>query len=112
MDKLIIIMTCFVWMFSSVPTENNMERKVCECQQAEYESPILDVREVWTLICQSSLKVQVEVKYVVGTKPPTTFYYTRTKDGVKKAGTLTLDRVRYMSDATYAVYIGYIYPVE
>lgn len=113
MNKIVTLAICITLTFIvSTPTGILEQNDYSFQQTSEKEIDILNVKEIYSINNQNSSKVKVEVKYVVGVKPPVTYYYTKTRNGITEAGTLTLDQIRYMSDATYAVYVGYIYPVE
>lgn len=81
-------------------------QQVCDVQE------IISVREITSLVDINALKVNAEVKYDVDVTPPTTFYYTKVQNGIRYGGTLNIVSIRYRSDANYALYSGYIYPLE
>lgn len=83
-------------------------QQVCDVQE------IISVREITSLslVDINALKVNAEVKYDVDVTPPTTFYYTKVQNGIRYGGTLNIVSIRYRSDANYASYSGYIYPLE
>ena len=57
-------------------------------------------------------KVKIRVMYEKGYNPPLTFYYTTIKNGVKHEGNLDIVSISNTKKATYAIYSGYIFPVE
>ena len=80
-------------------------------QTCDYQG-IIDVTEISMRYSPDASKVNVEVRYDVNVTPPMTFYYSTERNGVRYAGTLNIVSIRYRSDANYALYSGYIYPLE
>jgi hypothetical protein len=112
MNRFVAVMICVTILFSSIPSGHLNSQCESVSQQTNEES-IISLREIHSALETNSSKVKLEVKYPVGYKPPVTFYYTRTNEnGVKYGGTLTLDTIRIRDDATYALYIGYLAPIE
>lgn len=83
-----------------------------EIQQIYDYQGIIDVTEISIRYSPNASKVNVEVRYDVNVTPPMTFYYSTVRNGVRYGGTLNIVSIRYRSDANYALYSGYIYPLE
>ncbi len=113
MRKLIsaLIILIVVFAIGTTPIISNA-REIDSGVEQQIDSRIISVKEVFSFQNINSNKVNVEVKYDVSVTPPKTFYYTKTKKGVKYGGTLDIVSIRCRSDANYALYSGYIYPLE
>ena len=112
MNQFIALTMCVMMAFSEVPEVSSIGYNECGFQQASEGVDAISIREITNLIDLNSSRVRVEAKYDVNVTPPLTMYYMKMKKGVKYEGTLNLDHVMPRTDAIYAVYIGYIYPVE
>lgn len=112
MNKLVPIIVCFIMAFATIPGVNNTCRGGFEYRQEDENAEEIRVKEISSRWGQNSAFVTIEVMYEADATPPKTYYFTKTKWGVKHGGTLTLEGIRNRSDARYAIYSGYIYPIE
>lgn len=110
MERIIIFTVCISLVFSMILVPPSYAALQDETYY-NYEEPIIGIQELQPLFEINSSKVKLEVQYPANYKPPMTFYYTKTVNGVKYSGTLALDSIRYRETVTYAFYVGYIEPV-
>lgn len=113
MKKILLWMMCASMAFAKIPSSYLInETNETEYHQMYSDPSVISIREVTNYLGLNSSKVKVELKYRVGSTPPMTIYYSKVKKGITHAGTLNLESIRFMKDATYALYVGNIYPVE
>lgn len=112
MNKIISVIMCLTMVFVTIPTTEGGYKEEYEYEQIIENQGIISIREVSSILSVNSDKVNVEVKYDVSVTPPKTFYYTKTQNGKRYGGTLNIVSIRYRAEANYALYTGYIYPIE
>lgn len=116
LNRVVSFVMLITVMFANTPSINDIRVERNQIQQA-YEQTfnyqgIMDITEISTRYEINALKVNVEVRYDVNVTPPMTFYYSTEKNGIRYGGTLNIVSIRYRSDANYALYSGYLYPLE
>lgn len=112
MNKIVALMMCIATIFISLPADNRVENIDYEIQQVIEEQNALSIQVLNDYLTPDAYKIRIKVMYEKGYKPPVTFYYTAIKNGVKHEGNLDIVSISNTKDATYAIYSGYIYPVE
>ena len=76
---------------------------------------VIEVREIETYSTKgvsSNDDVTIVVTYSGTIKPPATYYYTKTENGIKYGGTLNLVKANARDGYTYATYTGKLSPVK
>jgi hypothetical protein len=106
-----ILMSCILFVIQPVPMVIGDTGIYIEQQNLASRDEIICINELYPDFSINTFKVRVEVMYKVGTVPPKTFYYSKEKSGVKYAGNLSIESIRYREDAVYAVYSGYLDPI-
>ncbi|MCR5117628.1 MAG: hypothetical protein K6A97_08985 [Lachnospiraceae bacterium] len=92
-------------------TKAPVEKKICQ-DIILTDVDAISVRVISNSIYPNSYKVKIEVQYAANATPPITFYYTSVMNGITYGGTLDLESIRRRNNVTYAVYSGYLYPLE
>jgi len=112
MNKLVPIILCLTTAFVTIPEVSNTRQDGYEYQVENEAMGEISVKEIASHWDQNSAYITIEVKCDVDAKPPRTIYITKKKNGVNYGGTLSLEGIKNRSDARYAIYSGYLYPIE
>ena len=112
MNKLVPIILCLTTAFVTIPEVSNTWQDGYEYQVENEAMGEISVKEIASHWDQNSAYITIEVKCDVDAKPPRTIYITKKKNGVNYGGTLSLEGIKNRSDARYAIYSGYLYPIE
>ena len=112
MNKIVALMMCITTIFIALPTNNRVEKTDYEIQQLIEEQNAISIQVLNDNLTPDAYKIRIKVMYEKGYNPPVTFHYTATKNGVKHEGDLDIVSISNTKEATYAIYSGYIYPVE
>ncbi len=112
MNSVYALVFCIAMVVTTAPVENVVSDNGNVYQHVINDPMIISMREISSKLSINSSKIRLEIQYPAGALPPTTFYYTKTINGVRHAGTLNIYRIEKTKDATYALYVGTIYPVE